>query len=59
MKAINPPQAFSAARAFSSLEARLRWPHLQLVRVWGAWAAVRASASELVLLPLPSSPAEK
>jgi len=48
------------ALASSLLGARrrpLRWPHLQLVQVWGAWAAVRAAASEVVLLPLPSSPA--
>jgi hypothetical protein len=60
MKAIKPPLAFSAvALASSSLEALrpLRWQHPQLARVWGAWAVVRAAASELVHLPLLSSPA--
>ena len=59
MKVIKPPLVFSAVvLASSSLGARrpLRWPHLQLVRVWGAWAAVRAAASELVPPP-PFSPA--
>jgi len=60
MEAIKPPLVFSeVALASSLLGARrrpLRWPRLQLVRVWGAWAAVRAAASEVVLLLLPSSP---
>jgi hypothetical protein len=51
---------FSAVALASSSQGAQRpprQPRPQLVRVWGAWAAVRAAASELVLR-LPSFPAE-